>query len=71
MALAAAAGVTAGVLFLADRLDSRTRAANPASAAVTAVHDAAAPSSPEPPPVAAPPLAEATGRVEPASKPTA
>jgi hypothetical protein len=67
MALAAAAGVTAGVLFLADRLDSRARAANPAPAAVAAGNDAAAPSSLEPPPLAALPLAEATGRVEPAS----
>jgi hypothetical protein len=67
MALAAAAGVTAGVLFLADRLDSRSRAGNPAPASVAAGNDAAAPSSLESPPLAALPLAEATGRVEPAS----
>ena len=66
MALAAAAGVTAGVLFLADRLDSRSRTVGPAPAAITAGNEAAVPSPLGPPPLAALPLAEAAGRVEPA-----
>ena len=70
MALAAAAGVTAGVLFLADRLDSRSRAADPSPAAIAGTQAAAA-SSPEPPSQAAEPIADTPGRVEPALNPPA
>ena len=66
LALAAAAGVTAGVLLLAERLDSSAHPANPAPAAVAAI-PSAAPSSPEPLPLTAPATADAPGRVEPAS----
>ena len=66
MALAVAAGLTAGVFFLADRLDSRARPADPAPAAV-AGHEVAPPSLPDPSPLAAPAIADTPGRIEPAS----
>ncbi len=66
MALAVAAGLTAGVFFLADRLDSRSRPADPSPAAIAGTQ-AAAISSPEPPSLAAAPTADTPGRVEPVS----
>ena len=66
MALVVAAGLTAGVFFLADRLDSRSRPADPSPAAIAGTQ-AAATSSPEPPPPAAEPVADTPGRVEPVS----
>ncbi len=66
LALAAAAGVTAGVFLLADRLDSRVRPADPAPAAVADI-ESAAPSSPAPQSLTALATVEAPGRVEPAS----
>ena len=66
MALAAAAGLTAGVFLLADRLDSRSRPVDPAPAAAAGI-EAAAPSLPEPLPVTAPAIADTPGRVETAS----
>jgi hypothetical protein len=72
LAMAAAAGLTAGVLFLADRLDSDSHPAALVPAGVAAGPEAAAPffdlSLNEPSPLAA--LVEAVapgGRVEPAS----
>jgi hypothetical protein len=66
MALAVAAGLTAGVFFLADRFDSGPRPVNPAPAAV-AGHEVAPPSLPDPSPLAAPAIADTPGRIEPAS----
>ena len=66
MALAVAAGLTAAVIFLATRLDSRPRPADPAPAAV-AGNAGAPPSSPEPAPLVAPAIPDTPGRVETAS----
>jgi hypothetical protein len=66
MALVVAAGLTAGVFFLADRLDSRSRPADPSPPAIAGTQ-AAATSSPEPPPLAPEPVADTPGRVEPVS----
>lgn len=72
LALAAAAGLTAGVFFLADRLDSDSHPAAPIPAGVAAGREAAAPSS-DPAQVGPPSLAAlagaaaSAGRVEPAA----
>ncbi len=71
LALATAAGLTAGVFFLADRLDSRSGPPEPAPAAIAGI-EAAAPSSSDPllggpSPLTAPASPDTAGRVEPAS----
>ena len=65
IAMAAAAGLTAGVFFLADRLDSRSRPPDPAPAAVAGA-EAVSPSPLEPLPFTEPAVADTPGRVEPA-----
>ena len=66
MALAVAAGLTAAVIFLATRLDSRPRPVDPAPAAV-AGNAGAPPSSPDPPPLVAPAIPDTSGHIETAS----
>ena len=73
LALAAAAGLTAGVFFLAGRLDSDSHLAAPVPAGVAAVEPGPAAPPSDPSPVGLPPLAALAGaaapdgRVEPAA----
>lgn len=69
LALAAAAGLTAGVFFLADRLDSDSHPAAPVPAGVAAAREAAAPSSD--PAQVGPPLAALVGTAASAGEPAA